>query len=379
MVLTKQEIKIALACCGAVILIFAITVPIILGITARADNETIGQSSDIPTTAAQDVTDPTQAESESETQAPVIDEEVAKQPAKVADSTQKKEDSGNKKKQGAVTTVTEPKKENEDNSTVTIGSSTYNQGWNTRNDAVYYVENDMFVTGIRTLSGLKYRFENDGKLASYTCIDVSEWNDDIDWVQVKKNGIDFAFIRSNWRGYSQGGLFVDTMFETNIKNATAAGIKCGAYVFSQAVNATEAAQEANAVLEAVKGYKVELPLVIDMEWSGDKPNGRADKISTAQRTQVAQVFIKTISEAGYYPMIYASRDFLLNDLNLSTLAGLNYDVWVAEYNDTTKYTGYSVWQYTQYGKLGGISEYVDLNICLVNYPQVIKRKGLNNL
>lgn len=379
MVLTKQEIKIALACCGAVLLIFAVTVPIILGITAKADNETIGQSSDIPTTAAQDTTDQTQTETESETQEPVIDEKAAKEPAKVASSAQKKEDSGNKKKQGTVTTVTEPEEKKENESTVTIGSSTYTQGWNIFDDAVYYVENDKFVTGMRSLGGLKYRFENDGKLASYTCIDVSEWNDTVDWAQVKKSGIDFAFIRSNWRGYSQGGLFVDSSFDTNIKNATAAGIKCGAYVFSQAINATEAAQEANAVLAAVKGYKVELPLVIDMEWSGGKPDGRADKISTAQRTQVAQVFIKTITEAGYYPMIYASRDFLLNDLNLSALSGLKYDIWVAEYNDTTKYTGYSVWQYTQYGKLGGMTGYVDLNICLVNYPQMIKRKGLNNL
>lgn len=83
--------------------------------------------------------------------------------------------------------------------------------------------------------------------ADYVCtegIDVSEHQGLIDWEAVAADGIDFAVIRGGYRGYSEGGLFVDRYFHENIRGALENGIDVGVYFFSQATNVAEATEEA---------------------------------------------------------------------------------------------------------------------------------------
>ena len=96
-------------------------------------------------------------------------------------------------------------------------------------------------------------------------VDVSEHQYDIDWAAVAASGVDFAYIRLGYRGYTQGGLFEDAYFKANIEGAKSNGIKVGVYFFSQAINVQEAIEEADFVLERIEQYDIDLPVMYDWE------------------------------------------------------------------------------------------------------------------
>lgn len=102
-------------------------------------------------------------------------------------------------------------------------------------------------------------------------IDVSYYQGSIDWNAVKNSGIDFVFVRVGYRGYSNGALKEDPNAAANINGALTAGLKVGVYMFSQAVNADEAAEEARFALSKISGYNITMPVVMDFEFiSGRK-------------------------------------------------------------------------------------------------------------
>lgn len=194
-------------------------------------------------------------------------------------------------------------------------------------------------------------------------IDVSVWNNTINWQKVKNDGIDFAFIRVAARGYgSSGNIFDDSKFKTNITNAKKYGVKVGVYFFSQAITTKEAREEANYTLRKIKGYSLDMPVIMDYEYSGGS-DGRLTnaKLTNTQRTNIVMEFCKTIKEAGYTPMVYANYSMLTYDLNKSTIDS-SYKVWLAHYATSTSYRGdYEFWQYSSKGSVSGISGNVDVN------------------
>ena len=193
-------------------------------------------------------------------------------------------------------------------------------------------------------------------------IDVSKWNGSIDWNAVKNSGVNYVIIRVGYRGSSQGALIEDPKFKTNIKGATAAGLKVGVYFFTQAVDEVEAVQEASMVLDRISGYKISYPVFLDVEGSG----GRGDAIDSATRTAVCKAFCNTIKNAGYTPGVYANKTWLTSKMDAGALNG--YKIWLAQYAKTPTYTGrYDLWQYRSDGKVSGISGKVDLNISYLGY------------
>jgi len=190
-------------------------------------------------------------------------------------------------------------------------------------------------------------------------IDVSKWNGEIDWDKVKASGVEFAIVRAGYRGSSTGSLVEDPYFHTNMKGAAASGVPTGVYFFTQAVNEVEAVEEASAVLKLIADYKLDLPIYIDTEGAGG--NGRADALDVETRTLVCEAFCRTISNAGYQAGVYASRNWLNNNLKTERLD--QYQIWLAEYRSVPLYQGYyQMWQYTSKGKVDGIEGNVDLNI-----------------
>lgn len=190
-------------------------------------------------------------------------------------------------------------------------------------------------------------------------IDVSKWNQEIDWDRVKGAGIEFAVIRAGYRGSVTGSLVVDPYFETNVKGATSSGIPVGIYFFTQAVNEVEAVEEASAVLELIRSYEISYPVFIDTEGAGG--NGRADGLDPETRTLVCEAFCRTIENAGYDAGVYASRNWYNNNLYTSRLE--DYCIWLAEYRSAPLYQGYyQMWQYTSRGSVDGIQGNVDMNI-----------------
>ena len=239
-------------------------------------------------------------------------------------------------------------------------------GWQNLDGKTYYFDkNGNKVTGQQVIQGAKYNFNSDGTLnngSGVLGIDVSTWNGNIDWNKVKNSGVSYVIIRTGFRGSTQGSLVEDNKFRQNIKGATNAGLKVGVYFFSQAINEVEAVEEASMVLGQIKGYKLAYPVFIDVEPSG----GRADGLSTGDRTKVVNAFCQTIQNNGYKAGIYANKTWFTNKLNTSALSG--YKIWLAQYNSTVTYKGrYDMWQYSDKGKINGISGNVDMNLSYLSY------------
>lgn len=214
-------------------------------------------------------------------------------------------------------------------------------------------------------NGFLAYYEN-GVKKSMVGVDVSKWQYDVNWKKVKAAGVDYAIIRLGYRGTApEGNCAMDPYFEQNIKGALDAGLQVGVYYFTQAITVEEAIEEANIVIEAIKDYNVTFPVVYDTEY---REAGRANDLSNAERTACAKAFCDTILAAGYTPAIYSSTNWSILDINLEGLT--NYDFWYAYYGSPENmYLPYAfaMWQYTDSGKVDGISTNVDLNISFMDY------------
>ncbi len=201
-------------------------------------------------------------------------------------------------------------------------------------------------------------------------IDVSKYQGNIDWTSVKEDGIDFTFVRAGYRGYGTAGtLTKDTYFEKNMQGAIAAGIKTGAYIFSQATNETEAEEEAEYIVNLVSGYQVTMPIVFDFEYAS--VNGGAGgrlynaRLSKAEATAVCAAFCAKVESLGYTPLIYMNKTMLENDVYADELSA-QYKIWLANYTTQSTYFGdYDFWQYSSSGIISGISGKVDCNFWYV--------------
>lgn len=216
-------------------------------------------------------------------------------------------------------------------------------------------------------------------MASFKGVDVSKWQGNIDWRKVANMGvIKFAVIRCGLRGWGSGTLELDEFFHANMKGAAEQGIATGVYFFSQAINAAEGEEEARFVLEQLKGYKPLMPIYFDAEFGNAQKTGRADKISKAARTAAAEAFCKTIEKAGYYAGVYTYTSFALEGYIDYAALAKKYTMWLADYRANPNTTlRRDMWQYSSTGVVDGIAGGVDMNICDVDFPEIIKANGLN--
>ncbi|MGN1299276.1 MAG: GH25 family lysozyme [Candidatus Scatovivens sp.] len=209
---------------------------------------------------------------------------------------------------------------------------------------------------------------NTGSVNRLSGIDVSKYQGNIDWAKVKSSGkVDFAMIRTGYRGYTVGNISEDVQFLNNIKGAYNNGIKVGIYFYSSAINETEAIEEANYVLNLINKYGVSnyisYPIVIDVE---DFEGTRNYNLTVQERTNIVKAFCNTIKNAGFKPMVYSYTYFLENKLYMDQLT--EYDTWIADYYGNTWYKrSFTIWQYTDKGKIDGIVGDVDLNYSYKNY------------
>ena len=209
----------------------------------------------------------------------------------------------------------------------------------------------------------EFQYVRDGQVVSYKGIDVSKHQGKIDWQKVAADGVEFAFIRVALRGYETGKLVEDEYFEANVKGAVNAGIKVGVYIYSQAVSEEEVLEEAAFVLDKIAPYKIECPVVYDVEMVVGA-DGRMNKLTAEERTKLTALFCQTIENAGYKPMIYHNMEMAALRINLEALE--DYDKWFAYYNPNLYYPyQYDVWQYSEKGKVNGIDGDVDMNISFV--------------
>lgn len=196
-------------------------------------------------------------------------------------------------------------------------------------------------------------------------IDVSYYNDKIDWAKVKAAGINYAIIQVGYRGCTFGSLKADKKFEYNIKSAIENDIKVGVYYVTQAVNVKEAEEEAEYVLKHIGDYSIDYPIYIDIE---EVKNSRQKKLNNKQRTDICKAFCDKIYEAGYETGIYSCQYYFESLLNTKELS--KYNIWVAAYEIKEKPSTsfeYQMWQSSETGKVDGIKGDVDINYVYYDY------------
>lgn len=217
-----------------------------------------------------------------------------------------------------------------------------------------------------TYQNSQVQYEDNKGIVGLKGIDVSKYQGKIDWQAVKEDGVSYAFIRAGHRGYAEAGQIAqDPYFTANLNGAAKAGVDVGVYFFSQAITAEEAIEEADFVLNAVKGHAIRYPIVFDME-EITAEGARTANLTAAQITDLTIAFCERIKSAGYTPMIYGNVKWMMEHVELSRLT--QYQKWFAQYYNKPFFPyEFQIWQYTNKGKVNGITGEVDLNLCFVNY------------
>lgn len=203
-------------------------------------------------------------------------------------------------------------------------------------------------------------------------IDVSGSQGVIDWKKVKADGVQFAILKA---GGSNAGFYTADRFAENYKAATAAGVPLGAYYYvgENFKTAADGKADAQRFLAILKGKRFAYPVFVDVEET--RP---ADKAGV---TDATLAFCETVEKAGYYVGIYSSAvSGFVDRLDAARLK--KFDFWVADYRASTIEAGKpalacGMWQYSDKGRVNGITGNVDLDVAFVDYPALIKAKGLN--
>ena len=210
------------------------------------------------------------------------------------------------------------------------------------------------VDGIPSYTGSEY--------STYLGIDTSEHQWEVNW-NAAAQVLDFAYVRLGYRGYTEGGLFLDPWFETNLAGASAAGLDTGVYFFSQATNVSEAIEEAEFVIDHLRGFRVNLPIIYDWE-KIDEEQARTTGLGDLTLTDCAVAFCRTIEHAGYDAGVYFNRYLGYYGFDLSRLT--DYAFWVSVPGDFPDYYyACDFWQCNFEASIPGVTGNADLNLRFV--------------
>lgn len=194
-------------------------------------------------------------------------------------------------------------------------------------------------------------------------IDVSVWQNTIDWQAVKNAGVEGAIIRLSY-GWGNG---FDAQAKRNISECKRLGIPFGVYVFSYAESAADGASEGADVVNLLRQAGVNpgdlsYPVFYDLEnWTY---TGHRSPTSPSVYDGIVNSWYGKLQAAGYNNLsVYSYTSYLNSALNSSNIHGKTR--WVAQYGSTMQYTAFPTndrgWQYTSSGQISGITGNVDLN------------------
>ena len=214
----------------------------------------------------------------------------------------------------------------------------------------------------------------------YRYIDVSRYQGKITldgWRKVKAAGYKGAMLKtvSTNRKLSKraDGLYIDPTFETNYRNARAAGLDVGVYYYTYATSEAMADAELALVREAVRGKALTMPVCVDVEENKLKP------MSTLDLTNLTAYGLEQVERMGFYAQLYTYTGYKY-ELDMARLSS-RWDVWLADYTGKAPKVdfAYNAHQHTSKGAVPGITGNVDLNVTTLNYPKIIRKKGLTRL
>lgn len=215
----------------------------------------------------------------------------------------------------------------------------------------------------------------------YRFVDVSRYQGKITldgWRKVKAAGYKGAMLKtvSTNRRLSKraDGLYIDPTFETNYRNARAAGLDVGVYYYTYATSEAMADAELALLRQAVRGKELTLPVALDME------DETLAVLKPKDLTNLAAYALEKVEKMGFYAQLYTYTSYANTHLDMARLSG-RWDVWLADYTGKTPNVtfNYNAHQHTSKGAVPGINGPVDLDVTTVNYPKIIKTKGLTRL
>lgn len=249
--------------------------------------------------------------------------------------------------------------------------TSYEQNWTGKNDPCTIVKHDYsHVLGVlrpKDRSNIDNRSAGNVRVKG---IDVSMHQGEIDFEKVKKAGVKFVIIRCNNWNLDKNCVEKDPYFERNYKVAKAAGLDVGAYYFTWQTTAGGAMDDAALCISYLKGKKFEYPIYFDLEWNKAFAQGKATCDA------MVRAFCDRLEDNGYFAGLYISRIPL--QTYISPDVASSYSLWIAEYGAKCNYDGlFGMWQYSDKGRVSGISGDVDLDECYVDYPTLIKSGGFN--
>lgn len=209
----------------------------------------------------------------------------------------------------------------------------------------------------------------------YRYIDVSRWQGIIKmegWAQVKAAGYKGAMLRAV--GNRNGVPYIDPTFEDNYTNAKAAGLDIGVYYYTDAITEKLADEELAALRQALRGKELTMPVALDLE------NEALAVLKPNDLTNLAAYHLEQIEKMGFFAQLYTYTSYANVHLDMVRLAG-RWDIWLADYTGKTPKVQfkYSAHQHSSEGRVPGINGPVDLDVTTVNYPKIIKTKGLTRL
>ena len=196
----------------------------------------------------------------------------------------------------------------------------------------------------------------------YRYIDVSRYQGKITldgWRKVKAAGYKGAMLKT---------------VSTNRKlSKRAAGLDVGVYYYTYATSEAMADAELALLRQAVRGKELTLPVAVDVEDNKLKP------MSTLDLTNLTAYALEKVEKMGFYAQLYTYTGYKY-ELDMARLSS-RWDVWLADYTGKTPNVtfNYNAHQHTSKGSVPGISGNVDLNVTTLNYPKIIRKKGLTRL
>lgn len=211
----------------------------------------------------------------------------------------------------------------------------------------------------------------------YRYIDVSRYQGLIDWAQVAAAGYKGAMLKTVSTNHKlserSDGLYIDPTFETNYRNARAAGLDVGVYYYTYATSEAMADAELALLRQAVYGKEFSLPVCVDVE------ENKLKQLSTLDLSNLTAYALEQVERMGFYAQLYTYTGYKY-ELDMARLSS-RWDVWLADYTGETPNVtfNYNAHQHTSKGAVPGITGNVDLNVTTLNYPKIIEKKGLTRL
>lgn len=215
----------------------------------------------------------------------------------------------------------------------------------------------------------------------YRYIDVSRYQGKITlygWRKVKAagyKGVMLKTVSTNPKMSKRAdGLYIDPTFEANYRNAKAAGLDVGVYYYTNASCEKLADEELAVLRQALRGKELNLPVALDLE------SPSLAGMPYGDLSNLAAYHLEQIEKMGFYAQLYTYTSYANVHLDMARLAG-RWDVWLADYTGKTPKVSfkYNAHQHTSKGSVPGISGNVDLNVTELNYPRIIRKKGLTRL